>query len=627
MGVMDGRVYSISKLRQMVLLRNLLHGRRQRLALMDSVAILSQVSAGLEHFQSAGLHHGSVDPWSVYVTADESGALCAVLNEPQVILAQLQREGFYDAAHWKDRAPFVAPEALEGSNGRTPGADLFGLGAIAFLLASGEALPALGPRRFLQNRDSVFLAEIRRRLEELGLPDEFVQFTLSAVHPRSRERLGDVRQARQSLDTLMPQIRGYRDPSPTLDFFRAIGEGKQGPTINSQKTIIEESKRAESVDDKRESAGPGEIEEVERSAALTMLSDELDSDTVVSEVAEDGATPAAVEAGHEHDTIRTPAVHVGRAEFEPDDLQGRTTAVPGIPAAFTGAPAPSSDRSLGLVVRIEGPAGSFVQDLPDVGEVHIGTSQDNDIVLPDTPALQDRRFAVLRRVTILSLTAETTFTLESDASVSSAADLDLDSPVLLDPESQLRLLVEQRPQTPPEAKSARAAKDSGDLEQRATNAEGRVDALTKEKDRLEDDLADRKGKEQRLSAEAKSASTRALEAESRLQGAQQAWATQRDELNKRLKSKDAKLRELEQANADSEEQFRAATSDTDRAENALAAQRSETTARLDEIAERLNALSGEKREIAQKLRETEASRDELSDTVDQLRIEIARLKG
>ncbi len=163
----------------------------------------AEVTHGLEALHGVGVVHGDLKPSNLLVLpGPEPSALPAGVRLLDFGLAALlgrDREGH------RGTPGYVAPEVVRGE---PPGvaADLYGLGATLFAVASGQAA-------FPRDESLPLADEARggapssRPLEEAGVPGPLARLILRLMAPAPAERPSDAREVRRELERLHPAAR------------------------------------------------------------------------------------------------------------------------------------------------------------------------------------------------------------------------------------------------------------------------------------------------------------------------------------------------------------------------------------------------------------------------------------
>ena len=182
---------------------------------------------GLEALHELGIVHGDLKPSNLLVVPGPApDGLPAGVRLVDFGLARLERE----SGVGKRGAPgFAAPEVVQD---RPPDAqaDLYGLGATLFVLATGrrpfEASSVTGVLRLQQAGPPA-----SSPLEDAGVPAPLVQLILRLMSPTPAERGDGAREVRQELERIFPEAR--RPLIERVGFGRIVGRERELARIES----------------------------------------------------------------------------------------------------------------------------------------------------------------------------------------------------------------------------------------------------------------------------------------------------------------------------------------------------------------------------------------------------------
>jgi tRNA A-37 threonylcarbamoyl transferase component Bud32 len=125
--------------------------RDLELSLDDRIELLQQVSRAVAHCHRKSMMHGGLEPESVLVRRGEGGKVEVRLLNFQLGASELVSPTVHRTELLSARASvYQAPELAADASARGPHSDVFGLGALAFFLFTGEA-----PAASLEARDAV----------------------------------------------------------------------------------------------------------------------------------------------------------------------------------------------------------------------------------------------------------------------------------------------------------------------------------------------------------------------------------------------------------------------------------------------------------------------------------------
>ncbi len=229
-GEAEGTIYQALELMTGGDLAQYLHSRGGKLPFKEALLLGVECAKGLDGIHRAGMVHGDLKPTNVFI-AEDNGALVIKLGDLGMARS-LAGSGVWDAEAIASNAT-IAPELLDHGGPADIRTDIYALGAILYLLATGKP-PYVAPSR----------EELARILRHDNLPDPCaldpsLPTTLAAVVARAiardpADRYPVPAQLREDLERLhfdFVPIHARLSDDSTRSFAKASGERRATGTI------------------------------------------------------------------------------------------------------------------------------------------------------------------------------------------------------------------------------------------------------------------------------------------------------------------------------------------------------------------------------------------------------------
>jgi serine/threonine-protein kinase len=214
--------------------------------------VLDQLCGAVAHAHAHGVLHRDLKPANIALTTHRGHTdVVKVLDFGMAkILQSVDGLDVSNDGTVIGTPEFMAPEQFFGS-GVDETADLYALGCVAYVMATGEPPFAVRRPQLVDAHLNRAPDAPSRRRPDLGLPRELDELVLRCLRKRPNERWPSARALQDALRTLPGGERGRAAAAPTLRAMAPVGEGGElalSPTMEALEAKIDDPEQLQAAE-------------------------------------------------------------------------------------------------------------------------------------------------------------------------------------------------------------------------------------------------------------------------------------------------------------------------------------------------------------------------------------------